>query len=29
VDSLDALGARGFANERLDQLVVDVLMGVA
>jgi len=25
---LDALGARGYFNERLDQLVVDVLMGV-
>ena len=28
LDGLDALGARGYANERLDQLVVDVLLGV-
>jgi xylose isomerase len=28
VDGLDGLAARGFANERLDQLVVDVLVGV-
>ncbi len=28
VDSLDSLGARGYANERLDQLVVEVLLGV-
>lgn len=28
VDSLDALAERGYANERLDQLVVDVLMGL-
>jgi xylose isomerase len=27
-DGLDALAARGYANERLDQLVVDVLLGV-
>ena len=27
-DELDALAARGYANERLDQLVVDVLLGV-
>jgi xylose isomerase len=27
-ERLDALGARGYANERLDQLVVDVLLGV-
>ena len=27
-DALDALAARGYANERLDQLVVDVLLGV-
>jgi xylose isomerase len=27
-DRLDALAARGYANERLDQLVVDVLLGV-
>jgi xylose isomerase len=27
-DRLDALAGRGYANERLDQLVVDVLMGV-
>ncbi|WP_210495663.1 xylose isomerase [Patulibacter sp. SYSU D01012] len=27
-DDLDALAARGYANERLDQLAVDVLMGV-
>jgi xylose isomerase len=27
-DDLDALAARGYGNERLDQLVVDVLMGV-
>jgi xylose isomerase len=26
-DGLDALAARGYANERLDQLVVDVLLG--
>jgi xylose isomerase len=25
---LDALGARGYGNERLDQLVIDVLLGV-
>jgi xylose isomerase len=28
VDHLDELGSRGFFNERLDQLVVDVLLGV-
>ena len=28
VDGLDGLGARGYLNERLDQLVVDVLLGV-
>jgi xylose isomerase len=28
VGRLDALAARGFSNERLDQLVVDVLLGV-
>jgi xylose isomerase len=28
VDALDELGARGFYNERLDQLLVEVLMGV-
>ena len=28
VDGLDALGARGYANEQLDQLVVEVLMGL-
>jgi xylose isomerase len=27
-DELDALAARGYANEHLDQLVVDVLMGL-
>jgi xylose isomerase len=27
-DGLDALGARGYGNERLDQLVVEVLMGL-
>jgi xylose isomerase len=27
-DALDALATRGYANERLDQLVVDVLLGV-
>jgi xylose isomerase len=27
-DALDELAARGYANERLDQLVVDVLLGV-
>src|SRR3954449_4772155 len=27
-DALDALAARGYGNERLDQLVVDVLLGV-
>ncbi len=27
-DDLDALAARGYANERLDQLVVEVLLGV-
>ncbi|MDQ5808345.1 MAG: xylose isomerase [Actinomycetota bacterium] len=27
-DGLDALAARGYANERLDQLLVDVLLGV-
>ncbi len=27
-DALDALAERGYANERLDQLVVDVLLGV-
>ena len=27
-DALDALAARGYDNERLDQLVVDVLLGV-
>ena len=27
VDQLDALGARGYFNERLDQLLVDVLLG--
>jgi xylose isomerase len=27
-DALDALAGRGYANERLDQLVVDVLLGV-
>jgi xylose isomerase len=27
-DMLDALAARGYANERLDQLLVDVLLGV-
>jgi xylose isomerase len=26
-DNLDALADRGYYNERLDQLVVDVLMG--
>ena len=25
---LDSLGARGYGNERLDQLVIDVLLGV-
>src|SRR3954471_16689705 len=28
VDGLDALGTRGYMNERLDQLVVEVLLGV-
>jgi xylose isomerase len=28
VDGLDALGARGYYNERLDQLLVEVLMGL-
>jgi xylose isomerase len=28
VDGLDELAARGYANEALDQLVVDVLLGV-
>jgi xylose isomerase len=28
VDGLDALGARGYGNERLDQLAVEVLLGV-
>ena len=28
VDGLDALGARGYFNERLDQLLVEVLMGL-
>src|SRR4051812_30023818 len=28
VDALDQLGTRGYANERLDQLLVEVLMGV-
>jgi xylose isomerase len=28
VDGLDALGARGYANEALDQLVIEVLLGV-
>jgi xylose isomerase len=28
VASLDELGARGYGNERLDQLVIDVLMGL-
>jgi xylose isomerase len=28
VDALDTLAARGYANEALDQLVVDVLLGV-
>ena len=27
-DALDALAERGYANERLDQLLVDVLLGV-
>ena len=27
-DALDALAQRGYSNERLDQLVVDVLLGV-
>jgi xylose isomerase len=27
-ERLDDLAARGYANERLDQLVVDVLLGV-
>jgi xylose isomerase len=27
-DALDTLAARGYANERLDQLLVDVLLGV-
>jgi xylose isomerase len=27
-DALDGLAARGYANERLDQLLVDVLLGV-
>jgi xylose isomerase len=27
VDALDALGQRGYFNERLDQLVVEVLLG--
>ena len=27
-DALDALALRGYANERLDQLVVDVLLGI-
>jgi xylose isomerase len=27
-DGLDALGARGYGNERLDQLLVEVLLGV-
>jgi xylose isomerase len=27
-DRLDELAVRGYANERLDQLVVDVLLGV-
>jgi xylose isomerase len=27
-DALDALASRGYANERLDQLLVDVLLGV-
>ena len=28
VDGLDALAARGYGNERLDQLVIDVLLGL-
>ena len=28
VDGLDALAARGYGNERLDQLAVEVLLGV-
>jgi xylose isomerase len=28
VDALDALARRGYRNEALDQLVVDVLLGV-
>ena len=28
VDALDALAVRGYANERLDQLLVDVLLGL-
>jgi xylose isomerase len=28
VANLDALGRRGYYNERLDQLVVEVLLGV-
>jgi xylose isomerase len=28
VDGLDELGTRGYANERLDQLLVEVLLGV-
>jgi xylose isomerase len=28
VDGLDALAGRGFFNERLDQLLVEVLLGV-
>jgi xylose isomerase len=28
VDALDALGVRGYGNERLDQLVIDVLLGL-
>ena len=27
-DALDALAERGYRNERLDQIVVDVLLGV-
>jgi xylose isomerase len=27
-EGLDALGERGYANERLDQLVVEVLLGL-
>ena len=29
MDGLDALADRGYFNERLDQLVIDVLLGVA